>query len=375
MRGNGREGRAAIRILLLALKLKSHTFVNNLLAPSELHVARADPASEQAARPLEANLWAMNRSKFLGAVAAASAATAVPSRARAASDVPISLKTATGTIYGTLTLPTQTPAPVVLIVAGSGPTDRDGNSSLGVRGDTYKLLAQALEARGIATVRYDKRGVGASVLALKSENDLRFDIYVQDAASWVAILRDDSRFSSVTVAGHSEGSLVGMLALQNASGHGFASLAGAGRPAPAVLREQLAAQVPAKLYAQANAAITQLQQGHLVTDAPPELAVLLRPSVQPYLISWFKYDPAIEIAKLHGPIAIVQGAADVQVSMADARALARGAPKARFVVVDGMNHVLKYAPDTSTQAAILRGYDDPSLPIDPDVVRTIQALL
>jgi hypothetical protein len=317
----------------------------------------------------------MNRSTFLGAVAAASAATAVPSQAQAASDVPISLQTATGTLYGTLTFPPRTPAPVVLIVAGSGPTDRDGNSSLGVRSDTYKLLAQALGALGIATVRYDKRGVGGSATAMKSESDLRFDTYVQDAAAWIALLHGDARFSSVTVAGHSEGSLLGMLALQNASANGFASLEGAGRPAPAVLREQLAAQLPAKLYAQADAAITQLQQGHLVTDAPPELAALLRPSVQPYLISWFKYDPAAEIAKLRVPIAIVQGTADVQVGMVDARALARGAPHAKFVVVDGMNHVLKYAPDTSTQAAILHGYDDPSLPIEPEVVRTVQALV
>lgn len=316
----------------------------------------------------------MNRSTFLGAVAAASAATAIPSRADAASDVPISLETATGALTGTLTLPSRSPAPVVLIVAGSGPTDRDGNSSLGVRSDTYKLLAQALEALGIATVRYDKRGVGASATAMKSESNLRFDTYVRDAAAWIALLLGDARFSSVTVAGHSEGSLIGMLALQHVNAHGFTSLEGAGRPAATVLREQLAAQLPATLYAQADAAITQLQAGHLVADAPPELAVLLRPSVQPYLISWFKYDPAAEIAKLRVPIAIVQGTADVQVGMADARALARGAPHAKFVVIDGMNHVLKYAPDTSTQSAILRGYDDPSLPIDPEVVRTVQAL-
>lgn len=134
-------------------------------------------------------------------------------------------------------------------------------------------------------MRYDKRAVGASAAAVKSESDLRFDTYVEDAAGWIAMLRDDARFSSVTVAGHSEGPLVGMLALQNASANGFASLDGAGRPAPAVLREQLSAQLPANLYAQADAAITQLQEGRLVTDAPPELAALLRPSVQPYLIS------------------------------------------------------------------------------------------
>jgi uncharacterized protein len=263
----------------------------------------------------------------------------------------------------------------VLIVAGSGPTDRDGNSPLGIRTDAYKLLAQALAARGIATLRYDKRGVGDSAAAMTSESDLRFENYVQDAAGWLELLRRDARFSSLALAGHSEGSLVGMLALQGASAGAFASLEGAGRPAPVVLREQLVSKLPAAVYGQVDAAIAQLQAGHLVTNPSPDLAALLRPSVQPYLVSWFKYDPAVEIAKLRVPIAIVQGTADVQVGMADARALQRGAPSARFVVVEGMNHVLKYAPDNSTQAAILRGYNDPALPVDPAVVQAVQALL
>ena len=301
--------------------------------------------------------------------------TAVPFPAFAA-ESDMTLATATGKIFGTLTLPSGAGAhPLVLIVAGSGPTDRDGNSpALPGKNDTYKLLAAALAARGIASVRYDKRGIAASAAARPAggESALRFDDYVADAAAWIAMLHADKRFSGVSVAGHSEGSLVGMIAAARAPAAGFTSLEGAGRPAPVVLREQLQPKLPPALYAQADAILTSLQSGKTVAiDANSPLAPLFRESVQPYLISWFKYDPAAEIAKLQVPCAIVQGTADVQVSIADAQALAKGDPRAKFVVVDGMNHVLKHAPDTSSQAAVLAGYTNPALPIEPKVVDAV----
>lgn len=316
----------------------------------------------------------MNRSTFLTAAGGALAVTALPVGAFAA-ESPATLTTSTGTLYGTLVLPAGAgPHPVVLIVAGSGPTDRDGNSPmLPGRNDTYKLLAAALAQKGVASLRYDKRGIAASAAAMVAEQDLRFDMYVNDAAAWLRQLGSDKRFSKLTIAGHSEGSLIGMLAAQHVPVAGYVSLEGAGRPAPAVLREQLQKNLPPPLYTQADSIITQLQQGHTVESTPPELASLFRASVQPYLISWFKYDPAAEIAKVTAPATIVQGTADVQVSMTDAQALQKGDPHARLVVVQGMNHVLKYAPDMSSQAAILKGYEDPALPVDPHAVAAVAA--
>ncbi|HEY5425201.1 MAG TPA: alpha/beta hydrolase, partial [Candidatus Tumulicola sp.] len=298
-------------------------------------------------------------------------ALARPARA-AESD--ISLSTPTGTIYGTLSLPTKMPAPAVLIIAGSGPTDRDGNNGP-IRAGSYKQLAADLAVRGIASIRYDKRGIAASAAAGGSERDLRFDNYVDDAAAWLRLMRADRRFTKIEVAGHSEGSLIGMLAVRAAPADAYVSLEGAGRPAPAVLREQLKKALTPDLYAQADSIIGQLQLGHTVAHTPPELAALFRDSVQPYLISWFKYDPAIEIAKVRIPMTIVQGTADIQVTMADADDLKRAAPNAKLVVVEGMNHVLKYAPDTSSQTAILHGYEDVSLPLDPHAVDAVASPL
>ncbi|HEY1884055.1 MAG TPA: alpha/beta hydrolase [Candidatus Cybelea sp.] len=311
----------------------------------------------------------MKRNEFIFIAGAVGAAALTAAARSAESDYSVS--TPTGTIYGTLTLPPKMPAPVVLIVAGSGPTDRSGNSSMGIAPETYRLLAGDLAQRGVASVRYDKRGIGASASAMTQESDLRFDTYVDDAVAWLKLLAGDARFSRVAVAGHSEGSLIGMIAVRKAPAAAFVSLEGAGRPAAAVLREQLKGRASPQEYATADAIITQLQQGHMVANTPAAFASLFRSSVQPYLVSWFKYDPAVEIGKIQIPATIVQGTADVQVGMVDADALKKGDPTAALIVINGMNHVLKYAPDTSSETAIAAGYQNGSLPVDLQAVEAV----
>lgn len=299
--------------------------------------------------------------------------TSLPDAGRAA-ESSLVLHTATGDIAGTLWLPPGAPPyAVVLIIAGSGPTDRNGNAGAMLHTDAYAMLAAALAKDGIASLRYDKRGVGASAAAITSESNLRFDTYVDDAKAWVKMLAADTRFSSVTVAGHSEGALIGTIVAQSEPVHALVLLEGAGHPAPAVLREQLKDKLPPELYAQADSIIGQLAAGQTVPNPPPELAALFRPSVQPYLISWFKYDPAAELAKVRVPVTIVQGTADIQVTMADAGALHAAAPSAKLVVVDGMNHVLKHFPDHSSTQAAMPGYTDPSLPLEPQVMAAVEA--
>ena len=317
----------------------------------------------------------MRRSTFLGGAACAFAASALPLSALAA-ESDITLVTATGTIYGTLMLPNRSgAAPVALIIAGSGPTDRDGNSPM-LKSDTYLLLAQALAAKGIASVRYDKRGIAASQAAGSSEEQLRFDMFVDDAAAWQRKLRADKRFSRILIAGHSEGSLIGMISARRGPVDAFVSLEGAGRRASVVLLEQLKRQLPADMYAQTVTVVDALQNGHTVTlppSWPPAMQGLFRPSVQPYIISWFKYDPAAEVAKLKLPTTIVQGTADVQITVADANALKAAAPKAHLVLINGMNHLLRDYSNTSSMQAVLQGYEDTTLPIDVKVVNALRA--
>jgi uncharacterized protein len=317
----------------------------------------------------------MKRNRFLGLSGGALAAATLPAVVRA-KESQIVLKTATGNIFGTLSLPPgKLPVDVVLLIAGSGPTDRDGNSPvLPGKNDALKLLAAGLLRRGIASVRYDKRGIAASATAAMSEKDLRFDTYIDDAAAWVQMLHADHRFDRIAIAGHSEGSLIGMVAAERTAAAGYVSLEGAGRPAYTVLREQLKRGFPAPLYAQADQIITSLQAGRTQAVTDPQLQSLFRDSVQPYLISWFKYDPAVSITHVRLPTTIVQGTADVQIGMADANALAKADPTAKLVIVTGMNHVLKHAPDMSSQAAVLSGYTNPKLPVEPQVIEAVASI-
>jgi hypothetical protein len=260
--------------------------------------------------------------------------------------------------------------PLVVIIAGSGPTDRNGNSPLlpGAN-NSLKLLAEGLAERGIASIRYDKRGVAASAKAMVSEADLRFDMYADDAAGWIRRLRADPRFSTITVVGHSEGSLLGMLATQRGSADGYVSIAGAGRAADKVLREQLGKQLPPDLLSFANKGLDGLLAGRTIDSVPPPLASLFRPSVQPYMISWLRVDPQVEIKRLGVPALIIQGTLDAQVPVGDAELLARAEPKAKLLMIEGMNHVFKRT--AADQAAQRASYSDPSLPVAPELIEGI----
>lgn len=308
--------------------------------------------------------------KVLGAIAFAvfaAAAHAAPAPAGTA----IVLDTPTGKIHGSLLLPAaKGPVPVALIIAGSGPTDRNGNTHLlpGAN-NNLMLLAQALADAGVASVRYDKRGVAASMAAAPAEAEMRFDGYVDDAAAWISMLRRDPRFSPVVVIGHSEGSLIGMVAAQKAGASGFVSVSGAGRSAADILRTQFAGKLPPALAARNEAILAGLEHGQATPDVPPELAGLYRASVQPYLISWFKYVPSASIAALRIPVLIVQGTTDIQVAVSEAEALKKAYPQAQLVVVPGMNHMLKMVD--AGQAAQTASYSDPALPLAPALVTAV----
>ncbi len=208
-----------------------------------------------------------------------------PVAGQCSSDAIVQLVTPSGTLGGSLLVPERTvPMPVVLLIAGSGPTDHDGNSSqLAGKNNSLKLLTEALCAAGIASLRYDKRGIGVSAAAVKQEEDLRFDDGIADAVRWAAQLRADHRFATITIVGHSEGSLIGMVAARMAGADGFVSIAGAGRDAAAIIREQLRPQLPPTLFLATDSVMQALDAGRPQTPLPaavarvPGLASLFRP--------------------------------------------------------------------------------------------------
>lgn len=290
---------------------------------------------------------------------------------------PISLDTGTGELFGTLLLPrSDAPVPVVLIIAGSGPTDRDGNNPDGGRNDNMKLLANVLAKHNIASVRYDKRGVAASKAATPDERNLSIEAYVADAAAWGKKLKTDPRLGQLILLGHSEGALVAALAAEQAGAAAVISVAGTGRPVDQVLREQLQSRLPPPLLRRTEQLIDSLKAGHTDDNVPPALQVVFRPSVQPYLISLFRQDPAAAFGKLHIPALIIQGRNDIQVGVGDAQRLQAAKPDAELALIDGMNHVLRIVPnDIQSQLA---SYKNPQLPLASElstrILRFISAL-
>mgnify|MGYP002082259879 CR=1 FL=1 len=163
-------------------------------------------------------------------------------------------------------------------------TDRDGNNPM-MKNNALKMLAEMLRTNGIASLRFDKRGIAKSSNAGLQEKNLRFEDYVNDVNDWVSYLKKDKRFNQVIVAGHSEGSQIGILAAGSNPEIGkVISLAGAGRPASQILRKQLAKQ-PQQILDMCNPILEKLEKGDTVGHVSPLLYTLFRPSVQPYLIS------------------------------------------------------------------------------------------
>ncbi|MBS9462070.1 alpha/beta hydrolase [Flagellimonas sp. 389] len=281
----------------------------------------------------------------------------------------ITLTTETGAIEGTLLIPESSDKiPVVLIIAGSGPTDRNGNFPM-FSNNSLKMLAEGLHENGIASLRFDKRGIGESKEAGTEESLLRFEHYIDDVKAWGSLLKKDKRFKNLIVLGHSEGSLIGMVAAQKGNVDKYISLAGAGFPAGEIIMKQLKAAQPDSIINQASSIIKKLEQGEIEENVPQTLIQLFRKSVQPYLISWFKYDPAIEISKLDCPTLIIQGTTDIQVNVEDADALADAKKESKKIIIVDMDHVLKTVkPD---REEVFATYIDPKLPLHKDLIPEI----
>lgn len=283
----------------------------------------------------------------------------------------VTLKINTVQLFGTLTVPDNAKkCPVALLISGSGPTDRNGNNPM-MKNNSMKMLAEALAKNGIASLRFDKRGIGESKAAAIEESSLVFENYTEDVKSWINFIKQDKRFTQLTVIGHSEGSLIGMIA--GAKANKFISISGAGESADKLLKSQISSKGNKQVEEMTFPIIDSLKAGNKVNKVDPLLNSLFRPSIQPYLISWFKYDPQTEMKKLTVPILIVQGNNDLQVTVTDAENLAHANKNATLEIIDKMNHVLKIIE--GDKQANFQSYNNESLPISEIMTNKIVAFI
>ena len=279
------------------------------------------------------------------------------------------LSTPTGNLSGTLLLPKSGKNfKLIIIQAGSGPTDRNGNSGSSLKANSYRLIGEALSQRNIVTLLIDKRGVGKSMGAMKSEASLRFDDYADDLAAWISFIKKDIRISKIFIAGHSEGSLVGMIAAQKEKVNGYISIAGAGESIDKIITWQYAQQLP-KAATVVDSLFKRMRNNQKIDTVPPYLLSMFRPSVQPYILSWMLFDPCEEIKKLSIPMLILQGTTDIQVEVKEAQMMKACKPKATLKIITGMNHILKEAP--MDRAKNIATYANETLPLMPGLVDLI----
>jgi pimeloyl-ACP methyl ester carboxylesterase len=275
----------------------------------------------------------------------------------AASQVEFAVDGLQGTLERPDTGPTES-VPTALIIAGSGPTDRDGNSVAGLRTDAYKMLSAALAGMGIACARYDKRGIAASRGAGRPENEVRISQFADDAVDIAHWLRAQSGVGSIALIGHSEGGVIALLSAARVKPAAIVLLSSPGRKFATILREQSAAPgLPPDFTREAHQTIAALERGEDVAEVSPMLASIFRPSVQPFIRSLMALDPAGLLRSYRGSVLIVGGGRDLQIGRSDFDLLTGARPDAAGYWDPSMGHTLKSAR-TAQEA-----YTDPRSPL------------
>lgn len=274
-----------------------------------------------------------------------------------------------GELKVALQMPDKPTGDLVIIHAGSGPTNKDGNTIGNGKNNSLKMIAEDLAAQGIASVRFDKRGIGENTALIANEANLTFAHYVNDVLAIVDYMKQDSRFTTIHLLGHSEGALTMTLAAQHVETASLIVLAGAGRPADEILLEQLSVSLPPNLFIESKTALEKLKVGETVANVSSELLALFRPSVQPFLISWLQYDPQQELKKVTAPILIIQGKKDIQITETDAKALQAGNENASVRYFEHMNHVLKDIKGKYKEN--IASYTNPDLPLAAGLIEEI----
>ncbi|MEC4048543.1 alpha/beta hydrolase [Flavobacterium sp. SUN046] len=268
-----------------------------------------------------------------------------------------------GTLYTPIKSNSKTK--LVILIAGSGPTNRSGNQ-MGMINNSLKYLAEGLAENDIAVYSYDKRIFAQMVNKTLDEKTLRFEDFINDAKDVVNHFKSEKKYSKIIITGHSEGSLIGMVAA-NGLADGYISLAGAGRGIDKVIVEQLVKQAP-NVKEEAEKDFELLKEGKSIETKNAMLSTIFRPSVQPYFTSWLKYEPQTEIQKLTIPILIVNGTKDIQVPPSDATLLHNANKTSKLLLIENMNHIFK---EIKADEDNTKSYSNPDLPVIPELISAL----
>lgn len=269
-----------------------------------------------------------------------------------------------GTLTYNSTLKKQ---PLVIFIHGSGGVDRNGNQGPMSKPNYIKQLADALNKNGIAFYRYDKRTSNAenSKFFMKG---VSLDDFVNDAKTIIQKFKEDKRFSSITLTGHSQGSLIAMLASTVGIDH-YISLAGASRRIDKTMIEQFRLQNGDSIANVASGYFKELDSTGKIEKLAPDFRGIFNPLNQKFFKTWMAYTPTEEISKLDSfPMLIINGTKDMQVFEKDAEALRKANPKSSLKIIENMNHVLKTIIEDKEN---LKSYYSADYPLSEELVNTI----
>ncbi len=283
------------------------------------------------------------------------------------------IKTASSTIEGVLRVPKTSISAgtaqntLVFIVPDASGTDRDGNMGDGIKAAPYRHLSENLAANGIATFRYDKRGVGNSTF--EGENKpIVFEDFIGDAQKCLDSLRASGKFSKIIVAGHGEGALVGMILAQRTPFDGFVSLAASAKRIDSFMVDQVRRGSPELAYA-LRVVYDKWEKNEPVDSFPKAIKDYIHPALKPFVIDMMRFMPTVEIAKVRVPTLIIHGKTDVSVPFASGVRLSKAKPDAQFYLHESMNHVLKDGDLNLLDTKKVN--ENPNLPLSTGLVSTI----
>ena len=264
---------------------------------------------------------------------------------------------------GTLTF-TSEKTPLLIWIHGSGNVDRNGNQRPYVKANYIKQFRDSVNQQGIAFFSYDKRTANQKNMPILKKGVL-FDSFISDAQKVISHFKNNKRFSEIILIGHSQGSLIAMLASKKSNK--YISLSGPSNSIDQKIVEQMRAKNPL-IVNTLQEHFKELKETGEIKNVDPTLVTMFNPQNTPFFKSWMKHNPSEEIKKLKIPVLIINGTKDLQVTIEDAKTLHKSSLKSELVIIENMNHVLKHIDKDDDN---MKSYFSADFPLSDKLIKTV----